>query len=220
METFLSPPYQMELPYYADAKYENDYCSMVMNKGSLYETLAFQYSTTEDPSSGMYSRMHHLHDSKTPVHRYFDLSIKPENLPERLRSKAIIANCGEGKPDNCGGDWVGDKLKTRVRAFGDYCIMADTVAPSITPVVFSGDMRKKSAIVFRITDNFAISGTANGLRYRGTIDGKWVLFEYDKKRSRISFDFDDAISPGEHVLHLSVKDDKGNERIFENKFLR
>lgn len=220
METFVSPPYQFEVPFDADSRFDLDGFSMVMAKGSLYENLAFEYNTTPDESSGIYSPMHHLHDSRTPVHKYFDLSIRPANLPAELRNKAVIANCNDGKPDNCGGTWSGDMLKTRVRTFGDYCIMADTIAPSITPVVFAADMRKKLSMAFRISDNFAISGTADGMRYRGTVDGKWVMFEYDKKRARLTYDFDEHVGPGEHMLKLSVVDDKGNERVFERKFLR
>jgi hypothetical protein len=220
METFLSAPYQFEFPFDADSRFDLDGFSLVMAKGSLYEKLAFQYNTTPDESSGVYSPMHHLHNSRTPVHKYFDLSIRPTNLPAELRSKAVIANCGDGRPDNCGGTWQGDLLKTRVRQFGDYCVMADTVAPTITPVVFGLDMRKKVSMAFRISDNFAISGTADGMRYRGTVDGKWILFEYDKKRARLTYDFDEHVGPGEHLLRLSVKDDRGNERVLERKFLR
>lgn len=220
METFISTPFQFELPYDADSRIDLDGFSMALSKGTLYEDLGFQYSTTVDESSGMYSMMHHLQDDRTPVHKYFDLSIRPNNVPARLRSKAVIANCGEGRPDNCGGTWQGDMLKTRVRSFGDYCVMVDTVPPSISPVVFSRDMRKRSAMAFRISDNFAISGAADGLQYRGTVDGKWVLFEYDKKRARITYTFDEHVGHGEHQLRLAVIDDRGNERVFEGKFLR
>ncbi len=220
METFISEPYQIELPYDADSRYDVDGFSMAMSKGSLYENLFFQYSTTPDESSGIYSPMHHLHDDRTPVHKYFDISIRPSNLPPELRNKAVIANCGDGRPDNCGGIWIGDMLKTRVRSFGDYCIMADTEAPTIKPVIFTTDMRKKKSMVFRISDNFAVSGTADRLKYRGTVDGKWVLFEYDSKRARLTYTFDEHVGAGEHLLKLSVTDDKGNERVFEQKFIR
>ena len=220
MESFVSAPYQFQLPFDADSRVDLDGFSMALTKGSLYEQLGFQYNTTVDESSDVYSPVHHLHDTRTPVHKYFDLSIRPTHLPEALRNKAVITNCGDGKPDNCGGTWEGDRLKTRVRSFGDYCIMADTVAPSITAVVFSPDMRKKSSMAFRISDNFAISGTAKGLRYRGTIDGKWVLFVYDKKRARLTYEFDEMVGPGEHTLSLSVTDDRGNVKVFERKFLR
>jgi hypothetical protein len=44
--------------------------------------------------------------------------------------------------------------------------------------------------------------------------------EYDKKRARLTYDFDEHVGPGEHLLRLSVKDDRGNERVLERKFLR
>jgi len=220
METFLSEPYQMELPYNADSRLDLENFSMQIPKGALYETLKFQYGSIPDDSKGVYSAVHHVHDNKTPVQRNFELSILPERLPAELRAKAVIVNCGEGRPDNCGGTWRGDFLTTRVREFGNYCIMADTEPPTIKPVIFDQDMRRKKMISFRIYDNFAVSGEAQGLSYRGTIDGQWVLFEYDKKRSRLAYTFDGRIGSGTHVLKLVVKDDKANEAVFERKFVR
>jgi hypothetical protein len=98
--------------------------------------------------------------------------------------------------------------------------MADTLPPRITPVLFAADMRRKNTMVFRINDDFAVSGTADNLNYRGTIDGKWVLFQYDKKRNRLAYTFDERVEKGEHTLRLVVRDDRGNEGVFEKKFLR
>jgi hypothetical protein len=220
METIVGPPYQFELPWDADSRIDLEDFTMILPKGALYENLSFQYKSTPDESDGMYSSMHHLHDDKTPVHRYFEISIRPRNLPPELRAKAVIANCGEGRPDNCGGAWRGDYVVTKVRQLGDYCVMVDKEPPAITPVVFTEDMRKKSAMAFRVRDNFAISGSADHMTYRGTVDGQWVLFEYDRKRDRLTYTFDGRIGTGEHWLRLSVKDDRGNEALFERKFIR
>lgn len=220
MEPIVGLPYQFELPWDADSRIDLEDFSMSLPKGALYETLPFQYKTTPDESTGMYSSMHHLHDSRTPVQRYFELGIRPRNLPADLRSKAVIANCGDGRPDNCGGSWRGDFLVTKIRQFGDYCVMIDNDAPTITPVVFDSDMRKRSTMSFRIRDNFAVSGSADGLTYRGTVDDQWVLFEYDRKRDRLTHTFDGRIGAGAHVLRLVAKDDRGNEAVFERAFVR
>lgn len=220
MEVIAGQPFQFELPWDAESRIDLEDFSMTMPKGALYETLGFQYKTTPDESSGVYSSMHHLHDTRTPVHRYFELSIRPRNLPADLRSKAVIANCGDGRPDNCGGTWRGEYLVTKIRQFGDYCVMTDTEPPRITPVVFDSDMRRKNTMSFRIRDNFAVSGSADGLSYRGTVDGQWVLFEYDRKRERLTYTFDWRTGPGEHWLRLTVKDDRGNESLFERKFVK
>lgn len=220
LETIASAPYQFELPWESESRIDLEDFFMFMPKGSLYESLPFQYKTTPDESTGMYSSMHHLHDTRTPVHRYFEIGIRPRNLPDGLRSKAVVANCGDGRPDNCGGSWRGDFLVTKVRQFGDYCIMVDNEPPTITPVVFDSDMRRKSTMSFRIRDNFAVSGSADGLSYRGTVDDQWVLFEYDRKRNRLTYTFDGRVGAGAHVLRLTAKDDRGNEAVFERAFVR
>ncbi len=219
METIVSPPYQFDVPYNSDTQIDVGDFSAFIPYGALYEQLGLQFET-KPPIPGAYSPVHRLHDNLTPVHKYFDVSIRTKDVPDKFRDKAVIANVGEGRPDNCGGEWNGNVLSTRVRHFGSFCVMADTIAPTITPVVFGPDMRKKSTMAFRINDNFAVTGTANGMRYRGTIDGEWVLFEYDKKRARLTHVFDKATGPGEHLLSLSVTDDRGNIRVFERKFKR
>jgi hypothetical protein len=98
--------------------------------------------------------------------------------------------------------------------------MADTIPPRITPVVFAADMRRKNTMAFRILDNFAISGTADNVTYRGTIDGQWVLFEFDKKRNRLTYAFDERVGKGQHTVRITAKDDRGNVGVFEGKFLR
>lgn len=218
MSGYVSQPYQYEFLYDKDNEIDTEDFSTRMPKGALYESVRLQYLTTPDESTNVFSSIHHLHTDKTPVHRYFDLAIKPYSLPENLRAKAVVVRCGDGRPDNCGGTWKGDKVAARVRNFGDYCIMTDTQPPKITPVIFEKDMRRKGEMAFRISDNFDVSGSADGMTYRGLVDDKWVLFEYDPKRARLTHTFDGRIGPGDHTLRLTVKDDRDNVAVFERPF--
>ncbi|MBL7810244.1 MAG: M23 family metallopeptidase [Saprospiraceae bacterium] len=220
MESFMSAPFLFLFPYDQENHLDMDGLALTLPVGSLYESVQMQYLVSVDSSSDLYSPMHHLHDERTPLHKNFDIRIKPTHLPPTLRSKAVIANCNSGRPDNCGGVWQGDWLSTKTKAFGDYCVMVDTIAPRISPVAFTRDMRRKSSMSFRILDNFAVAGLADNLSYRGTIDGKWVLFEFDKKRNRIIYTFDEKVGKGEHTVHISVKDDRGNEGVFQGKFIK
>jgi len=220
METSFLLPSQYDFSYQTENNIVQEDFHLHVPQGALYESLRFQYKTSPSDDAGQYSPTHHLHDNRTPLHKYVEIGLKPYNLPEELRSKAVVALCGEGRPDNCGGEWSGGMLKTRIRNFGDYCILADTDPPRIIPVVFSDDMRKKSSMAFRIRDNFAISGRADKMSYRGTVDGQWVLFEFDQKRERLTHTFDGRIGPGKHKLRLVVKDDRNNEAFFEGTFLK
>ncbi len=103
MEVFTSPSFQYEFPYANENRIAQNDLLLVLPKGALYETLRFFYTNFQDNETGIYSAVHQLHDEHTPVHRFFDLHIKPENLPDELRSKAVIANCSAGRPENCGG---------------------------------------------------------------------------------------------------------------------
>ena len=215
------PDYQFELPYEVENRVDMEGFSLTIPKGALYETLYFQYTTTPDESYGVLSPVHHVHNNTAPLHRNVSISLQPtQPVPEALRPKTIIARCGNGRPVNCGGAWREDRLVTRVREFGDYCVMLDTVAPTIIPVTFGNDMRRKNTISFRLRDNFRIDGDADHLEYRGTIDGQWVLFEFDRKRARLTYTFDSRVGKGEHTLHLLVKDDRGNAAVFERTFVR
>ncbi|MBL7776503.1 MAG: hypothetical protein JNK89_10910, partial [Saprospiraceae bacterium] len=213
-------PNRVPMPFDVENRFDQEHFTCIVPKGALYETIFFNYAATPAPQ-GVYSALYQVHSNLTPLHRYCTLRIHPEQLPEALRAKAVIARPRNGgRPVNCGGAWDQDFLTTRVREFGDYCIMVDTTPPTIKPVVFSVDMRRKKTMSFRIQDDFRTDAQAEGLRYRATVDGKWILMEYDSKRARLTYTFDGRIPPGEHTLRLSVTDDRGNEAVYERNFVR
>ena len=215
-----SYPELIEMKYDVENRVDMANFSITLAKGALYETLYFKYGTAP-AEPGMYSAVHQVHNKYTPLHRYCTIAIHPEQLPEELRSKAVIARPRKGaRPINCGGAWENDFLVTRIRDFDDYCILVDTTAPTIKPVVFSVDMRRKKTMSFRIQDDFRTDARADGLRYRATVDGKWILFEFDRKRARLTHRFDGRIAAGEHTLRLVVTDDRGNEAVYERNFVR
>jgi hypothetical protein len=165
--------------------------------------------------------MHHIHDVSIPVHKYYNLSILAENLPIELRKKAFIAFCNEkNKVISCGGKWKDGYLTAKVRSLGDYCIMVDNVPPTITPISFRSDMRGRSKMTFKIRDNMPTTGKAKGLRYRASIDGKWVLMQYDEKNDLLIHRFDERTGSGSHQLKLVVTDDRGNRKVYERTFRR
>jgi hypothetical protein len=212
--------YQYLLPWNQDNKINLQDLLVEMPRGCFYQTVPMRFVTSPDQSYGSYSSVFHLHNETVPVHRYYNISILADQVPAELRKKAFIADCTDSKPVNCGGDWKGNWLHTRTRSFGNYSVLVDTEPPKVIPVVFTEQMQKKSKMVFKIKDNFEVSGIANDLRYRATVDGKWILMKYDLKSDRITHDFDGRIGTGEHILKIFVSDDRGNSTVFEQKFIR
>ena len=68
----------------------------------------------------------------------------------------------------------------------------------------------------KITDD--LSGISS---YRATINGKFILMEYDYKKDVLTYDFNDQIiSEVENNLKLIVIDNVGNNTTFESTFFR
>ncbi len=56
--------------------------------------------------------------------------------------------------------------------------------------------------------------------YRATIDGKWVLMEYEYKKAKLFYEFDDKVNEGKHTFEITVTDGKDNARIYKAEFVR
>jgi len=114
-----------------------------------------------------------------------------------------------------GGKWSDGFIKTKTREFGNFCIITDTINPEIKGVNISPGkiFNTQSTIKCTIKDND--SGIKN---YRGEIDGKWILMDYDYKKNLLRFDIDKNISKGKHTFTLKVIDNVDNEKIYSADF--
>ncbi len=191
-------------------------------KGSFYTDVNIPLILEKNDSLSPYSPQVSLGDVSIPVHRYFSVRLPVTQLPAEQKGKACIAYQGErGSLVNIGGEWDNGHLVSRHRAFGTFRVALDDEAPEIEPLGFKADMKNADQLRFLLRDNFPTSGRARGLRYRGWIDGEWVLFGYDAKNSLLWHDFSDGkVGPGTHSLRLEVRDDRNNLAVWEGEFTR
>lgn len=188
--------------------------------GALYQDLPLRYIAAPDRSKGIFSTVHQIHRATTPLHRHFELAIRPtQSMSEAQQAKAFIAYCVSNSQEviNCGGEWKDGRLHATVRAFGDYCIMLDTEPPVIKAVNMPAKAKRGDTLAFTISDNYPSSSSEP--TYRATIDGQWVLMRYDAKNARLSHTLDGTMPPGRHQLRLEVSDPLGNTAVFEQAFL-
>ncbi|HEY0770910.1 MAG TPA: M23 family peptidase, partial [Sphingobacteriaceae bacterium] len=76
-------------------------------------------------------------------------------------------------------------------------------------------MRGTNRIVFKISDNLS------GIRsFRGTLNGKWILMQFDLKTATLWYTFDDKVLPGKNKLLLEVTDMKSNSKSYSATFIR
>lgn len=112
----------------------------------------------------------------------------------------------------------GTKLKAFTKYLGTYALIKDSVSPTIQPYNFSDGkwLSKYHYLKVKIEDKE--SGISS---YRATINGKWILMEYDYKKKMLTYDFNDKVdSDTENNLKVIVTDNVGNSTTFEATFYR
>ncbi|WP_198661798.1 M23 family metallopeptidase [Lewinella sp. IMCC34183] len=192
-----------------------------LSANALYRDLRFRYARLEDTSEGYLSATHQLQDEETPLHGRATLRIRPRNpVADSLRQHVYVGRCSAGGNHSpAGGSWQADgTMQTTISAFGDYALLLDTTPPEIRIKQFSTDLRGRSGFSLLLED--AVGG---GLDFRGTVDGEWVLLEYDAKSGTLSHRFADGpVGAGgdTHRFELVVTDDRGNQARFERNFRR
>ena len=201
-------------PYNKVNEFNTDDIKVVFPLRTLYSDLNFTYKKLPKPTGNAWSAIHQIHNKYTPLHIGFDISIKADNLPENLRSKALIVN---SNGTSQGGFFENGYVKATPKNFGSFYIATDTLAPRIVPVnIAEGkNMAGLSKIFFRISDN--LSGIKS---FNGYIDGKWALMEFDTKTATLWHSFDERTASGKHTLELVVADMKENTRKYTVTFFR
>jgi hypothetical protein len=146
-----------------------------------------------------------------------------------LKEKALIARVRKnGRTYYHGGSFDGNEISTRTEKLGAYTVLVDTIPPKVRGVnIFNGkDMSKTSTIKMSMVDN--LSGIYD---YDATIDGQWILMEYEPKQSRLTFDFadmdkfftkvvNDEEDNRKHKFELTVVDNRGNKKVVSYEFKR
>jgi murein DD-endopeptidase MepM/ murein hydrolase activator NlpD len=201
-------------PYNKVNEFNADDVKVVFPLGTLYSDLNFTYKKLPKPTGNAWSAVHQIHNRYTPLHIGFDISIKADNLPESLKSKALIVNSNGSSQ---GGGFENGYVKAIPKNFGSFYIAIDTIAPRIVPVnIAEGkSMAGLSKIFFKISDN--LSGIKS---FNGYIDGKWALMEFDTKTATLWHSFDERTTSGKHTLELVVVDMKENSRKYTVTFFK
>lgn len=200
--------------YARDNEYHADGINVKIPKGVLYSNLNFTYSVSPKPIQG-FSKIHHIHNRLTPLHDVYSIELKPDSsLRSDLYNKTIIVNTSGVSQ---GGFMENGYVKTFIKTFGSFYIRVDTVPPVIRPINITNEksMIGATKLITRIADN--LSGIKT---YKGFIDGKWVLMEYDYKSGNLWHTFDERTAAGKHSFKLVVTDAKDNTTTFDATFYR
>lgn len=197
-------PIKMKVPAYNAFSFYQPEMDIYFSKSSLFDTLYLTTDYKVEAKREVFS----IHEDHTPLKSSINVKLKPRIMPPGPKHKMNvykISNSGDLGYE--GGTWNGNTISFDTRSFGDYVLAADTVPPVITPISANPKQLK-----FKIKDQ--MSGIKS---YDVYVNGKWVLMKYDYKLDAIWSDPQDNQAELKGEYRLVVKDNVGNEAVFEGK---
>ncbi|OBQ56641.1 M23 family metallopeptidase [Tamlana sp. s12] len=181
-------------------------------KDTFYENFYMDFEVKNDTVK--------LHEDVKATKKNFKITFDVSHYNEADRSKLYIAQLigNIQKPSYISTKKEDNLLIGSTKKLGTYTIASDTIAPTIRPANFSNEqwISNHSELKIKISDD------ASGIsKYRATINGKWILMEYEYKNNTLTYDFSDhIINETKNNFKLIVTDNVGNNSTFEALFYR
>ena len=98
-------------------------------------------------------------------------------------------------------------------------VKIDSIPPKISLINISKNqwISNRKKLMIKINDNE--SGINN---YRGTINNKWILLEYNPMKNILTYDFNDNVNKteSENILKVEIEDNVGNTKTLTSTFYR
>jgi len=211
-----SAPEETLFTYSGTNIFEEDGVKLTVPGKALYDTIYFKFSISPALTTG-FSKVYHLHYDYVPLQTWCELTISDSEVPDKLTDKALIAKVNDkNKISSAGGKETGESITTKIREFGNYFVTIDTIPPDIKPINIKNNkiITNQNTIKVKITDD--LSGIES---YVPTLNGNWILMEYDAKNDMLTYRYDEKIKKGENIFKLKVTDEKGNISTYKAKVI-
>jgi len=180
----------------------------------FYDDVVFE-SKKSDSLKGTLCPSYQVMNENIPMHQACTLSIKV-SVPELYRDKTLIVSINEkNRKSPEATEYKDGWLISQVKHLGKFSAMLDTTAPVIKPIniVNGKNLSAQNTIEIKATDN--LSGIKS---WRATIDGKWILMEYEPKKNLFYYTFTEVISGDDKKFVFEVTDGKANKNTFTATF--
>ena len=162
----------------------------------------------------------HVDKDSIPLLKGIAIKMDVSRYNDSIRNRTYIGRIGENKKSS----FVSSKKEenyviAKVNNLGDFVIKIDSIKPNISVIDISDNqwISNRKNLSIKISDNE--SGVKN---YRGTINDKWILLEYNPMKGILTYDFNDNVNrdDAKNVLEIKIEDNVGNEKKLIKTFYR
>ncbi|MDB4189826.1 M23 family metallopeptidase [bacterium] len=160
-----------------------------------------------------------IHKPTIPLNKSFTITFDSTMYRKSEVNNIYIANINNKKyPYYQNTRKREDKLFTTTKTLGKYTLLIDNELPKIYNLNFKNNnwVSKLNYLTIKISD------TQSGIKsYEAFIDDEWILMEYDVKKKKLSYNFNDKKLVGsKHIFKLVVSDNVGNTNTYNATFYR
>ena len=191
---------------------EKDHVSVQIYKNSFYEDVAIHFDVTNDTLK--------LHKPIIPLQKAISITFDISQYKGTDKDKLFIGSVSRygNKLYYTPTKKRGTTLTARTKYLGNYTLGVDDEGPEIKTLNFKNGSWISNYRYLKVKISDAISGIKN---YRATVNGQWILMEYDTKTQMLVHDFnDEVVQDTKNNLKIIVTDNVGNSSTFETIFYR
>ena len=181
-------------------------------KNTFYENLYLDFKVSNDTLF--------LGKDIVPLQKSFKINFDVSKYSDEDKNKLYIAELLGYKnyPSFSYTKREENTLYTFTKTLGTYALTTDNIKPTIRPINFKNGQWLSNFRYLKLKIDDELSGISN---YRATVNGKWILMEYDYKTKTLTHDFNDGIvTDTKNNLKVIVTDNVGNSSTFEALFYR
>ncbi|CAM1371532.1 Peptidase M23 [Tenacibaculum litopenaei] len=192
-------------------RFQDKNVQVAFPKNTFYEDCFIDFSVEEGVA--------HIHNTTIPLDKRYTLTFETGYLSALQKQQVYIANVNYPKyPRYVSTKKKLDKVYTSTKALGSYTLKFDTKKPTIQPLNFYNKqwISKNKTLKVKIKDR------QSGIRsFKASIDGEWILMEYNHKRGILTYDFSDKKLVGsKHIFKIVVADNVGNTKTLKATFFK
>lgn len=160
-----------------------------------------------------------IHKGTVPAHKRFTVTFDVKKYSLKERKKMFIAWLdAKGRPNYINTFKREGTFSVKTRNLGKYTLAIDTIPPKIRPKNFKEKQWLNNYRYLSIQISDDLSGIDT---YSATLNGEWILMEYEPKTNTLTYNFDDKIlNHTQCDLKLIVTDNVGNTTTFSSNFFR
>ncbi len=196
---------------------------------SKFHSLKEQHVTVAFPKNTFYENQYldfsvenkvaKIHTPTVPLDKNYTIRFNITDYPEEDKEHLYIVNLENPKYPRYQTTKRRDSvIYTTTKTLGKYGLRIDKEAPKIRLLYFKDQqwITKFKTLKVRISDRK--SGIKN---YRATIDGKWILMEFNHKKGILTYNFNDKKLEGtKHIFKIVVSDNVGNTKELSATFFK